>query len=45
MTMIASLLLHHMERSNGIVMTHTQGVDVSGEGPDMYVVSFPIFLK
>ena len=42
---MASLLRHHIERTNGKVTTYTLGVDVGGGGLETYVVSFPHVLK
>ena len=43
--MTASLLCHHMERSYGIVMSHTRGLDVFRWGLETYMVYFPRVLK
>ena len=40
-TMAALSLFHHMDRSHGIIMTQTWGVDVGVVGMEMYVVYFP----
>ena len=43
--MEASYLKAHMERSHGICVPQTRGVDEVGEGPTTYTVSFPRVLK
>ena len=44
-TMAELLLLHHMERSNGIVIPHNRGVEFGRGVPETYVVSFPLVLN
>ena len=36
--MVASYLIHYMDRSHGIDMPHIRGVDVGGRGSETYVV-------
>ena len=43
--MVLASLHHHMERTHGIVLPHTRGVDVGGGGPETYVVYFTRVLK
>ena len=43
--MVASPLLHHMDRTHGIVLPQTRGVDVGIGGPKTYVVLFPWVLN
>ena len=43
--MSASYFNHHMERTNGIVLPHTRGVEFGGGTLYIYVVSFPGVLK
>ena len=43
--MAASYLIHHMERSHGIVMPQVRGLDIGGRGPYIYKVLFPRILK
>ena len=39
--MVVFSIRHHIVRAHGIVMPHTQEVEVGGGVPDKYVVSFP----
>ena len=43
--MTASLLCHHLDRSHGIVMPQTWGVEISRGVEATYGVSFPRVLK
>ena len=43
--MAESSLRHKMKRTHRIFLPHTQGVDVSRGGLDIYVVYFPLLLK
>ena len=43
--MAAPSLRHHMERTHGIVLPQTRGVDVIGGGSKTHNMSFPRVLK
>ena len=43
--MDAYSLCHYIERTHGIVLPQTRGVDVGGGGEETYVVFFPQVLK
>ena len=43
--MATSSFCHHMEKSHGIVLPQSRGVDVGGRGMETYMVYFPWILK